>query len=144
MKTMIVCLAAIAALASSANADTNTLQSISTTLQARVGGAWSIATNSITVYLAPKELPPELKQGTYGVFVAVKDRSSLELAKMWMEVCQAPFFILGTNAQCVVVTYVPRKHQVSRNIVKALELIEPKEVSPSEAMSLKAPEEEKE
>ncbi len=140
MKTMMVCLVAIAALTSGANADTNTLQSISTTLQARVGGAWSIATNSITVYLAPKELPPELKQGTYGVFVAVNDRSPLDLAKMWMEVCQAPFFILGTNAQCAVVTYVPRKHPVSQGIIKALGLIEPKETSQTEGMSLRKPE----
>jgi hypothetical protein len=114
------------------------LESIRTNLEAQVGGKWAIDSHQESFpFLYPQTLPANLPKGTYAVFASDTNRSALVRAETWMETCQAPFFILGTNKECVVITYVPRKHQVSQSIIKTLALTQPQKLSPAEAMSLK-------
>jgi hypothetical protein len=134
MKTITICIIILSTAVLGLAGD---FSSIQTVLDTEVGGKWMVETNSICPFLTTKVLPPDLKQGTYGIFLAIMGRTPLELARNWMTVCQAPFFILGTNTECVVVTYVPRKHPVSIAIIKALGLNEPTDISPAEAMGLK-------
>jgi len=129
--------AAVALLGAEGRLYAGDLREIRTLLNAEVGGAWNINTNQMGIYVAPTDLPEGLDRGTYGVFVSDSDRTALEQATTWMEICQAPFFILGTNTDCVVVTYVPRQHPVSRAIIKALKLNESVNLSPAEAMILR-------
>ncbi len=124
MQSMIKCLTAALFLFGPAMVQAGDLAAIQKKLEAAVRGRWQIETNSTWTYLAPKELPPTLEQGTYCIFVADGTTSSTDLARGWMEICQAPFFILGTNTDCTVVTYAPRNHPVSQAIIKALGLKE--------------------
>ena len=112
------------------------LDVLKTNLEARVGGTWQIQTNQEVRFVSPLKLPGGLV-GTYCIFSAVTNRTALEQATNWMATCQAPFFILGTNAECVAVTYIPRSNTVSRAVVEALQLCEPSRVSPTEAMLLR-------
>ncbi|HAL92427.1 MAG TPA: hypothetical protein DCM68_05315 [Verrucomicrobia bacterium] len=113
---------------------------IQTALEAAVGGHWKIQRHDQWNFLSPDVLPPGLQQGTFSVFVSTTNQSSLSQAETWMETCQAPFFILGTNRDCVAVTYVPRKHPVSQALIKALQLAEPAEGSPAEKAGLRGEE----
>ena len=112
------------------------LEVIRTNLQARVGGTWQIETNGQFAYVRALTLPAGLK-GNYCVFSAETNRPALEQATNWMANSQAPFFILGTNADCVAVTYIPRSNAVSRAVVEALRLSETRLLSPIEAGSLR-------
>ena len=112
----------------------NDLESVITNLEKQVGGKWQLETNSTWMFVSPKELPPALDKGTYDVFVDSHGKTSLELAAAFASVCQAPFFILGTNAHCTVITYVSRRHPVSRAIIKTLGLKEPDSTSPAEQL----------
>ncbi|MBN1269052.1 MAG: hypothetical protein JXB04_05650 [Kiritimatiellae bacterium] len=132
-----ILLVAIAMLATARSPRAADLSDIRTNLEAAVGGRWEIKAHDVWTFLSPEELPPGLEQGTFTVFVTEENRPALTQARTWMENCQAPFFILGTNNDCVVVTYVPRKHAVSQAIVKAMRLAQPSEISPAEAMSLR-------
>jgi inhibitor of cysteine peptidase len=101
------------------------LESARTNLEQKVGGKWYFETNSTSAhFVSPKELPPGLEKGMYAVFVDHDGRKSRQLADAWATNSQAPFFILATNAQCTVLTYVSRDHPVSKAIVRALDLQE--------------------
>lgn len=90
-------LAAVVVLSLSCALHAADLNSIKTNLEARVGGAWSIESHQQWTFLTPTALPQGLDKGTYCIFVSDNNRTAGDHAKMWMEICQAPFFILGTN-----------------------------------------------
>lgn len=98
---------------------------VQASLETAVGGQWKTQTIEEWTCLVPSTLPPGLDKGTYAVFLADDARSAVDQARGWMGICQAPFFFLGTNAGCAVVTYVPRDHPVSQAIVRALDLAVP-------------------
>ena len=112
----------------------NDLESVITNLEKQVGGKWQVETNSTWKFVSTKELPPTLDKGTYDVFVDSHGETSLERATAFASVCQAPFFILGTNEHCTVITYVSRRHPVSRAIITTLCLKEPDSTSPAEQL----------
>lgn len=116
--------------------DARNLEVIRTNLAAQVGGTWQIQTNSPVTFVSALKLPGGLA-GTYCVFYSETNYPAIEQATNWMGSCQAPFFVLGTNVDCVAVTYLPRSNAVSRAVIEALHLYEPSYVSPAEAMLLK-------
>ena len=99
------------------------IESIKTNLDSAVGGVWDVQHYQSWMFLYPKVLPRGLESGTYEVFISDTNHTALSYATTMMEICQAPFFILGTNTDCVVITYIRREHPVSRAIVKTLGLI---------------------
>lgn len=113
---------------------------LQTHLEAVVGGQWKIQTHDQWNFLTPEVLPPGLQQGTFSIFMATPGQSALRQAETWMEICQAPFFILGTNPTCVVATYVPREHPVSQALIQAMHLAAPEEQSPAGGTSLRGEE----
>jgi hypothetical protein len=122
------------------SAPADDLETARATLEGQAGGTWSVQTNEFSRFVALVQPPADLKIGTYAVFVSDIHHTALVQAEKWRAMCEAPFFILGTNESCVVLTYVPRQHRVSRAVVRALTLAEPAKVSPAEAMTLHAAE----
>lgn len=97
-------------------------QKIATDLESHVGGTWQVQTHEKWTYVSPATLPEGLEKGTYCIFTPENGQTAVQQAESWMQICQAPFFVLGTNEECVVVTYVSGDHPVSRKIIEALDL----------------------
>lgn len=93
-------------------------------LESSVGGEWQVQTHENWTYVSPTTLPEGLEKGTFCIFTQENDQAAMDQAESWMQICQAPFFVLGTNEDCVVVTYVPRDHPVSRKMIQSLHLKE--------------------
>jgi hypothetical protein len=116
-----------------------TLEEIRTTLDRQVGGKWTIETNQMG-YVHAASLPKGLANGAYVGFISDTNSTASQKAQLWIEMCQAVFYVLGTNSQCVFVSTVERTHPVSKSVVKALCLEQPTELSEAERFILKKPE----
>ncbi|MBU1909835.1 MAG: hypothetical protein KJ726_07310 [Verrucomicrobia bacterium] len=116
-------------------AQADDLETVRATLEGQAGGVWAIQTNEFSRFVALVQRPADLKTGTYAVFVSDTNHTGLVQAEKWRAMCAAPFYILGTNESCVVLTYVPRAHRLSQVILRALDLVEPAEDSPTEAVT---------
>lgn len=105
-------------------AQADDLETARATLEGQSGGTWAIQTNEFSRFVALVQRPADLKTGTYAVFVSDTNHAALVQAENWRAMCAAPFYILGTNESCVVLTYVPRAHRLSQAILRALSLVE--------------------
>jgi len=112
------------------------LETTRTNLETQVGGTWQVQTHQRWTFLAPETLPKGLDKGTYVIFLSDTNRTALEQATSYAEMCQAPFFTLGTNSHLAVITYVPRSHPVSQAVVKTLRLEEPKDIPVRERLTM--------
>lgn len=114
------------------------LESLRTNLEQQVGGSWQVLTNASKPYLSTSA-----PRGAYCAFLGEANCSAICQATNWMNLSQAPFFVLGTNSECAVITYALRNDKVSRTIVKALRLDEPRDISAAERFMSRARDREK-
>lgn len=114
------------------------LETTRTNLENQVGGTWKVQTHQRWTFLASETMPKGLDIGTYVIFHSDTNRTASEQATSYAEMCQAPFFTLGTNPCLAVITHVPRSHPVSRTLVKMLQLEEPKDIPVRERLTMHA------
>ncbi len=115
------------------------LEDMQTTLELQVGGKWTIETNQMA-YIRAELLPEGLTNGAYVGFISDTNSTASQKAQLWIEMCQAVFYVIGTNTHCVVVSTVERAHPVSQSVIKALLLEQPRELSEAERFILKTQE----
>ena len=87
----------------------------------------------------PDQLPKGLTNGAYIGFISDTNSTASHRAQLWIEMCQAVLYVLGTNCTMRRRLTVERAHPVSQSIVKALRLEQPTEPSDAEQFILKTP-----
>ncbi len=97
-------------------------------LDAQVGGEWQPEATEpdIGPMLRLKTMPPGLTSGFFGVLAFPQDAKGKKRLQSYLSTRQAPLYVLGANDRYTVITYTPRQQPVSRKVVAALQLVEPK------------------
>ena len=96
-----------------------------------LGGQWKQGRQEVTDSSMLQGIVDTTRDGrpakaVYNVFPFPFDKAGRKRVFRYAWTCSAPFYVLGANDGCTVLTYVPRDHEVSQGVIKALNLSPPK------------------
>ena len=111
------------------------LDNLKTKLTEHPGGQWEQKKNPFGYdALILEEPPASLESGIYYIFPFTYDKAGRAKVYEYLSICAAPFYVLGWNDDCTVITYVPLDHPMTQQIIEVLDLL-PQYQEPDRRMS---------